>query len=102
MASWKFDSYPMQLQDMTAESAVELFEALERKGAQPCVGGGWGVDALLGRQTRDHSDLDLMLPAADLELLFLAFTERGVDRILPRRSGLICQTPIADGSHRTR
>ncbi|KOV85528.1 amino acid transporter [Nocardia sp. NRRL S-836] len=24
------------------------------------VGGGWGVDALVGRQTRPHGDLDLM------------------------------------------
>ncbi|WP_447001895.1 nucleotidyltransferase domain-containing protein [Saccharothrix isguenensis] len=24
------------------------------------VGGGWGIDALLGRQTRPHRDLDVM------------------------------------------
>jgi hypothetical protein len=31
----------MCLQVMTAESAVELIQALERQGAQPCLGGGW-------------------------------------------------------------
>ena len=29
------------------------------------VGGGWGVDALVGRQTRQHRDLDLAVDAAD-------------------------------------
>lgn len=24
------------------------------------IGGGWGIDALIGHQTRDHRDLDLM------------------------------------------
>jgi lincosamide nucleotidyltransferase A/C/D/E len=28
--------------------------------------GGWGVDALLGRQTRTHHDLDLLVNASDL------------------------------------
>ena len=48
---------------MTGQSVVDLVEALQTQGAHPCVGGGWGVDALLGHQTRDHSDLDLWLPA---------------------------------------
>ena len=26
------------------------------------MAGGWGIDALLGRQTRDHSDVDLAIP----------------------------------------
>ena len=33
-------------------------------GEEPIVGGGWGIDALLGRQTRDHGDLDVVVPAA--------------------------------------
>lgn len=48
-----------------------------------CVGGGWGVDALLGEQTRNHSDLDVWAPAAHLERLFAAFAELGIDRIFP-------------------
>jgi lincosamide nucleotidyltransferase A/C/D/E len=38
---------------------------------------------LLEEQTRIHSDLDLWLPAAHLERLFVAFAERGVDRVFP-------------------
>lgn len=43
---------------MTAEDVLEILSALD--GAQVWIGGGWGVDALVGRQTRPHADLDLM------------------------------------------
>ena len=32
------------------------------------LGGGWGVDALVGRQTREHRDLDLAFDAGDEEI----------------------------------
>lgn len=49
------------MHEMTAESVLELVEAITKLGAQPCIGGGWGVDALLARQPREHADLDLWL-----------------------------------------
>jgi lincosamide nucleotidyltransferase A/C/D/E len=36
---------------------------LQRAGCRCWVAGGWGVDALLGRQTRPHRDLDLAVDA---------------------------------------
>ena len=68
---------------MPAAQAVALLAALDTGGVSACVAGGWAVDALLREQTRPHSDLDLWLPAADLEPLFLAFVEEGIDRIHP-------------------
>lgn len=68
---------------MTAEEAVALLHGLNDHRVDVCVGGGWGVDALLKEQTREHSDLDLWLPAAHLERLFVALAERGVDRVFP-------------------
>ncbi len=68
---------------MTATDATGLLGALAQHGVDACVGGGWAVDALLGAQTRQHADLDLWVPAADLEQLFKAFAGRGVDRIFP-------------------
>ena len=41
------------------------------------------MDALLGQQTRDHSDLDLWLPADEFAQLIVIFAARGIDRILP-------------------
>ena len=68
---------------MTAADATALLGGLADHGVDACVGGGWAVDALLGRQTREHADLDLWVPAADLERLFRAFAEHGVDRVFP-------------------
>ena len=41
--------------------------ALEAAGVRCWLGGGWGVDALVGRVTRAHRDVDLAVPADGLE-----------------------------------
>ena len=46
---------------MSAESVVEIMDRLEGKGVAAWLDGGWGVDALLGEQTRPHDDLDLVI-----------------------------------------
>ena len=48
---------------MDAEQVVRCVQGLTDAGVRVWVGGGWGVDALVGRQTRDHHDLDLALDA---------------------------------------
>jgi lincosamide nucleotidyltransferase A/C/D/E len=68
---------------MPPEAALRLLGALQENGVSACVGGGWGVDALVGEQTREHSDLDLWVAASELEHLIVVFVEHGVDRILP-------------------
>ncbi|MFE4637654.1 nucleotidyltransferase domain-containing protein [Streptomyces sp. NPDC056773] len=45
---------------MTAEEVLSVLALLRRAGADVWVGGGWGIDALVGVQTREHGDLDLM------------------------------------------
>lgn len=50
---------------MTAEDVAEVLEAIATSGIQAWVEGGWGVDALLGEQTRPHDDLDLIARVAD-------------------------------------
>src|SRR5687767_14976814 len=44
-----------------AASARELVQLLEQASAPVWIDGGWAVDALLGRQTRDHGDLDIAI-----------------------------------------
>ena len=68
---------------MPPETARTLVAALQERGVDPCVGGGWAVDALVGRQTRQHSDLDIWVDAQDFEGLLAALTAQGVDRIYP-------------------
>lgn len=35
---------------------------LDDAGVETWVSGGWGIDALVGRQTRTHRDVDLLIP----------------------------------------
>jgi lincosamide nucleotidyltransferase A/C/D/E len=46
---------------MTASDVVAVLNLLDSAHVDVWVDGGWGVDALVGRQTRPHSDLDLAL-----------------------------------------
>ena len=68
---------------MTAGDATALLGSLAEHRVDACVGGGWAVDGLLGTQTREHADLDLWVPALDLEPLLVVFAGLGVDRIFP-------------------
>src|SRR3954454_3482889 len=49
---------------MAAGEALAVLDALTAAGCPAWIGGGWGVDALAGRQTRCHRDLDLAIDAA--------------------------------------
>ncbi|MEV4349957.1 aminoglycoside nucleotidyltransferase [Actinoplanes sp. NPDC049596] len=69
---------------MSAEDAVGLLDSLAAAEVGFCLSGGWAVDALLGEQTREHSDLDLFLPAGDLAKLVTALGGHGIDRLAPR------------------
>ncbi len=51
---------------MSVEHALTLYELLDQNGVRCWVMGGWGVDALLGRVTRAHKDLDLLVRISDL------------------------------------
>ena len=48
---------------MEAQDVLDTLEILEESGVPITLEGGWGVDALLGSQYRDHSDLDLIIDA---------------------------------------
>lgn len=49
---------------MPAEQAVELYQLFEDNGVEVWIDGGWGVDALLEEQTREHVDLDIAIDHA--------------------------------------
>lgn len=68
---------------MSVESATRILRALNTAGVNFSVGGGWAIDALVGRETRPHADLDLWVPAEHLEPLIPVAVDLGVDRLLP-------------------
>lgn len=47
-------------QVMTAGDVLLVLGLLRRARVEVWIGGGWGIDALVGEETRSHRDLDLM------------------------------------------
>jgi lincosamide nucleotidyltransferase A/C/D/E len=68
---------------MPPETVHRLMAGLQAHDVAVCVGGEWAVDALVGRQTRQHADLDVWVDVNKAEGLFAAFVDQGVDRIHP-------------------
>lgn len=54
------------IKGVEAQDVIQVLDALDEAGVRYWAGGGWGVAALAGRQTRRHRDLDLAVDAADL------------------------------------
>ena len=50
---------------MDARSVLTIVATLERAGVRVWLDGGWGIDALIGEQTREHDDLDCVIALAD-------------------------------------
>ena len=63
--------------DMTARDAVEILGMVDRLGVRIWVDGGWAIDALLGRQTRHHADLDIVIEKKDLDAVVDMLRTRG-------------------------
>jgi lincosamide nucleotidyltransferase A/C/D/E len=55
------------MSEMTGPDAVALLDALSTHGIEVWIDGGWAVDACLGRQTRRHADLDIVIEERDVD-----------------------------------
>ena len=78
-----------RLYRITPDQVVRVAETLDRHGVRFWLAGGWGVDALLGRQTRSHADLDICIDHADEDNARAALSELGFDVVIERApSGL--------------
>jgi len=62
---------------MSARQAIEVMTTLARANVTAWVDGGWGVDALLAEQTREHDDLDLVVPAGSVSVVRSLFEAAG-------------------------
>jgi len=51
--------------EVTASRVLEICSALDRAGIRFCLAGGWGVDAIVGRQSRRHDDVDIAIADFD-------------------------------------
>jgi len=56
---------------------LAVLQVLQAAGCRVWVAGGWGVDALVGRVTRAHRDLDLAVDAAGEDRAIRVLEHRG-------------------------
>jgi lincosamide nucleotidyltransferase A/C/D/E len=64
---------------MAAGATLDVLDALDAAGVFAVVDGGWGIDALVGRQRRPHDDLDLIATEASLDAIRAALRPLGFD-----------------------
>lgn len=81
--------------EMSASDVVEIVRLLADNDIRVHVDGGWGVDALLGEQTRRHADLDIAVQHKDVPRIRELFELRGY-RQVPRDDSWECNFVLAD------
>lgn len=54
---------------MNSVDVIDFYRTITQLGVELWIDGGWGVDALLGEQTRPHKDLDIAIQAKDVPVL---------------------------------
>ena len=62
---------------MELEEVLALYALLAERGIEIWLDGGWGIDALIGEQTRAHNDLDIAVRHADVPKLREVLRSRG-------------------------
>ncbi|MDQ3122594.1 MAG: amino acid transporter [Actinomycetota bacterium] len=73
------DRHPRLATD--AANLLEILNLLEQAGVIVWIDGGWGVDALLGEQTREHDDLDLVVELVHVPSLMETLTSNGYELV---------------------
>jgi hypothetical protein len=64
---------------MSEADVLWVLDVLEDAGITVYLDGGWAVDALLGRQTREHDDMDIAIPMRDGEKVKTALAAQGFE-----------------------
>lgn len=54
---------------MKPGDVIKIYDLLSSNGIDVWLDGGWGIDALLGEQTRLHEDVDIIVQERDLPKL---------------------------------
>ena len=63
--------------EMPSSALLELLQLLDEAAISVWLDGGWGVDALLGTQTRSHKDVDLIVRVPDVPKVQKVLGRRG-------------------------
>jgi hypothetical protein len=75
---------------------LEVTEALSRLRAPFYFAGGWAIDLHLGRVTREHGDVDVLVMRSDQSQLHTALPEFTLEKIIPHPEGIKNRGTVAD------
>ena len=66
---------------MREQDVIDFYRTLEARDVPVWIDGGWNVDALLGKQTRPHKDLDIAIQQKHVQELRDLLEEQGYKEI---------------------
>jgi lincosamide nucleotidyltransferase A/C/D/E len=81
-------------------AASRILGQLQAAGLVVWRDGGWGVDALVGRQTRPHQDLDLVIARDDLTAAHQTLAAAGFTHDATAVAGLPARLVLVDADGR--
>lgn len=68
-------------QGVNSVDVVDFYRTITQLGVELWIDGGWCVDALLGEQTRPHTDLDIAIQEKDVPVLRHLLQAQGYNEI---------------------
>ncbi|MBN1536312.1 MAG: nucleotidyltransferase family protein [Anaerolineales bacterium] len=81
--------------EMSVDDVVEIIQQFNQHHIEFYIDGGWGVDALLGEQTRSHSDLDIAVQHKDVPQIRALLEAKGFTDV-PRDDTRDCNFVLGD------
>jgi lincosamide nucleotidyltransferase A/C/D/E len=81
--------------EMTSHDVLEIVGLFQKNDIDIVIDGGWGMDALLGKQTRRHQGLDVAVNHQDVPQIIALLEERGYQEI-PRDDSWECNFVLGD------
>jgi lincosamide nucleotidyltransferase A/C/D/E len=85
---------------LDAADVLEILDRLDGAGLVVWLDGGWGVDALVGRHSRPHQDLDLVIARHDCAAAQAVLAGLGFQPDLAAVPGWPAQPLLADAEGR--
>ena len=85
---------------MDQAAALAALDCLEDQAITTWIDGGWGIDALLGEQTRPHDDLDLVVEQGSLVAAQSALRALGYRHDSTIEPGLPARLVLRDSERR--